>query len=341
MFPVERPQQRALILCAIIFSILPTIAVGLRLLARRMSNRKVDASDYMIIAACITVVAYQGLNISCILAAGGGYHVAELGTRFGLQAGPRMFIQMILAQQIIWAVSLGLSKLSILTLYSKVFSVDYFVIASRVTAVVIILWMLVVILGSILICQPVAFNWDQSLNGHCGNAVALWLSHGVLNIVTDLVVLLLPMPYMYSLEMALYKKLVLMVTFSLGLLVVIISAIRLYSLVHVDMADVTYTVPMPIMWSALEPCLAITLACVPLLRPLLGGRYSPTGTAKFGPPTKKVKSRTVTQKGSRQFNRLQDEPSITQLAEDDMDNIEVELGTVAPKNNVKVKEQEI
>lgn len=47
---------------------------------------------------------------------------------------------MLLGQQIIWATSLTLSKLSILTLYSKVFSVDYFIIASRVTGVVIILW---------------------------------------------------------------------------------------------------------------------------------------------------------------------------------------------------------
>lgn len=48
--------------------------------------------------------------------------------------------QMMLAQQIIWAVSLGLSKLSILTLYVKVFSVDYFIIAARATAVIIVLW---------------------------------------------------------------------------------------------------------------------------------------------------------------------------------------------------------
>lgn len=129
---------------------------------------------------------------------------------------------------------------------------------------------------------------------------------------------------------------------------VIISAIRLYSLVHVDMTDVTYTVLMPILWSALEPCLAITLACVPLLRPLLGGRYSPTGTAKFGPPTKKkltqtvtrTVTRTVTQKGSRQFDRLQDEPSNTQLAGENMDDIEVELGIISAKNKFSVKEQE-
>lgn len=47
---------------------------------------------------------------------------------------------MLLAQQVFWAMSLGLSKLSILTLYSKVFSVDHFILLSLVTGVVIILW---------------------------------------------------------------------------------------------------------------------------------------------------------------------------------------------------------
>ncbi|KUI53671.1 hypothetical protein VP1G_01089 [Cytospora mali] len=284
--------------------------------------------------------------MASVLAAGGGYHVTELVTRFGVKSGPKLFIQLMLAQQVVWATSLAFTKISILTLYSRVFSVSYFVVASRVTAVIIVLWMLVVILGSFLICQPVAYNWDQSINGHCGSSVTLWLSHGVLNIVTDLIVLTLPMPYIYSLEMALYKKLVLMVTFSLGLLVVIISAIRLYSLVHVDMTDVTYTVLMPILWSALEPCLAIPLACVPLLRPLLGRRYSPTGTAKFGPPT--MKTRTVAQKRKRNFDRLEDETSITQLAGssrrhstgDENGDTEVELGTLSAKDVFKVKEQE-
>ncbi|KAK7721101.1 hypothetical protein SLS64_001396 [Diaporthe eres] len=122
------------------------------------------------------------------------------------------------------------------------------------------------------------------------------------------------MPYIYSLELALYKKLVLMATFGLGLFVAIISAIRLYSILHVDLSDVTYTILMPIMWSALEPCLAITLACIPLLRPLLGGRYTPTGTAKLGPPT--MKSRAVTQKRSRRFKILEDEVCITGQADD-------------------------
>lgn len=45
-----------------------------------------------------------------------------------------------------------------------------------------------------------------------------------------------------------------------------------------DYADLTYLAVIPSIYSVLEPTLAITLACVPLLRPLLGGQYSIKGT---------------------------------------------------------------
>ena len=53
------------------------------------------------------------------------------------------------------------------------------------------------------------------------------------------------------------------------------------------------------MFSALEPCLLITAACVPLLRPLLGYRYSPNGTARFH-----GMSSSKTQKDGEGFEKL-------------------------------------
>lgn len=89
----------------------------------------------------------------------------------------------------------------------------------------------------------------------------------------------------------------------------IISIIRVVTLTTVDFTDVTYTIPHTVLFSALEPCLAITLACVPVLRPIFGGRYSTTGTAKFGPPTRK----TLTQKSSRRFRQFNENGSEAQL----------------------------
>lgn len=62
----------------------------------------------------------------------------------------------------------------------------------------------------------------------------------------------------------------------------VISAVRLWALMNFQPLDATYsTVPIALL-SQLEPSLLITLGCIPLLRPLLGGRYSQNGTANFG-----------------------------------------------------------
>ena len=81
------------------------------------------------------------------------------------------------------------------------------------------MWALATVLMGFLMCKPFAFNWDQTIpDGQCGNQVLSYQVTGALNLLTDLIVLLLPMPYLYGLNLALYKKVVLMVTFAVGLL---------------------------------------------------------------------------------------------------------------------------
>ena len=57
---------------------------------------------------------------------------------------------------------------------------------------------------------------------------------------------------------------------------------RIDSIKEVNYADLTFNVPKALILSSLEPSLGVTLACIPLLRPLLGrSRYSETGTARY------------------------------------------------------------
>lgn len=60
--------------------------------------------------------------------------------------------------------------------------------------------------------------WTPVPQGHCGDQVTSYTVTGSINIVTDLLVLCLPLPYLLRLNMALYKKLVLTATFTVGLL---------------------------------------------------------------------------------------------------------------------------
>lgn len=59
----------------------------------------------------------------------------------------------------------------------------------------------------------------------------------------------------------------------------VISALRISVLSTMDFTDITYTIPLANIFSGLEPCLAIVLASVPMMRPLLGqSAYSQNAT---------------------------------------------------------------
>lgn len=47
--------------------------------------------------------------------------------------------------QVFWSISLGLAKGSILVLYAKVFSVPSFVRASKITAMLVLLWLVMLL----------------------------------------------------------------------------------------------------------------------------------------------------------------------------------------------------
>lgn len=103
-------------------------------------------------------------------------------------------------------------------MYCRVFTVQAFVWTAQVTGAVIIMWALATILMGFFLCQPFEYNWNQNIKGHCGNQLLSYRITGSLNLITDVIVLLLPMPYLYSLNLAFYKKLVLIGTFAVGLL---------------------------------------------------------------------------------------------------------------------------
>lgn len=312
VFPIERESQKAIIAGAVIFSLLPTAAVVLRMVARsRIKDRRLDLSDWLILVACVVAVAYQALAVACAVVGGMGYHTTEVLA----MGGPDSFtllMKLVTVVVIFWSLSLGLTKLSILALYAKIFSVPSFVLISQACAVFVVIWAGVLFIGAFTICSPVEYNWDKfSVVGTCGDVRMLWAVTGGLNIFTDLVVMLLPMPYIYGLSLQLYKKIGLMVTFGIGLAVCIVSAVRLAEIIKIDMNDFPYSGGIALMFSALEPCLLVTAACIPLLRPLVSRNNSSNKDNSYATGNTKDKSGPSSAPWTGGFSELPDDDGST------------------------------
>jgi hypothetical protein len=79
-------------------------------------------------------------------------------------------------------------------------------------------WAFRIIIEAFLLCRPFAANWDITIPGHCGNRNAAFVAAGALNMFTDILVLVLPIPYIWGLRLATSRKIGLTGIFSLGLL---------------------------------------------------------------------------------------------------------------------------
>ncbi|GKT91147.1 integral membrane protein [Colletotrichum tofieldiae] len=303
IFPLERQIQVSVVAVSIVFIIVPTIMVAMRLIARRIAHRAMDGSDWCIIAACnnargicdqaqytdaiasaqVFSNALQAVSIVSVMQCGVGFHNAEIIPSTALGRSSNFSRLVLVAQQILWAISLSLCKIAILLLYSKIFTTRMMILAARTLAGFTMMWTVVTVLIAFFICRPLSDNWLLDLkNRNCGNQPAADGTMGVLNMITDIAVLVMPISHLWKLRLEMYKKIALIVTFSLGVFTCIVSALRLYYLANLEYYDVTFNIPNALIFSALEPGVGITLACIPFLRPLLGrSQYSPKGTANY------------------------------------------------------------
>lgn len=66
-------------------------------------------------------------------------------------------------------------------------------------------------------CRPVSYNWDKTVpSGHCTNEQLAFLLAGIMNFLIDVLVVVLPIPMLWRLQMPLSVKLGLLGMFGLG-----------------------------------------------------------------------------------------------------------------------------
>jgi len=123
-------------------------------------------------------------------------------------------------------------KGSVLLFYWRIFPTRNFKVAVYVVGTFIICWFLSTILVSIFGCIPVKAAWDLTvLNKRCVNSDQFFIGNAVLNILGDLILLCMPMPIVWTLQLAQPKKMALTAVFLLGSFALASSIVRTIYLV--------------------------------------------------------------------------------------------------------------
>ncbi|KAI4752845.1 hypothetical protein E4T45_14657, partial [Aureobasidium sp. EXF-8846] len=123
-------------------------------------------------------------------------------------------------------------------------------------------------------CIPIRANWhfDEQKNAkmisiQVWKGLALWNS--VLNMLTDSILALWPMPIVLRMKVSTFKKIFLVVALSLGWLAVVCGAVKTWAMWNYFTAVDKYYEDKYFFWSFMEISVGTIAASVPLLQPLV------------------------------------------------------------------------
>jgi hypothetical protein len=116
---------------------------------------------------------------------------------------------------------IAIIKFSILFLYYRVFPTRFMQRATFVLGGIVMAWWLAVVLVSIFQCDPVDKVWKPFMQrGHCINKNPYFLGNAIPNIITDVMILFLPVHQLWGLQIKLPQKIAVLGIFMLGSLLV-------------------------------------------------------------------------------------------------------------------------
>ncbi|KAF2245009.1 hypothetical protein BU26DRAFT_409406, partial [Trematosphaeria pertusa] len=241
--------------------------VLLRLFVRACIVRKLFADDALILLAAAFTVALASV---CIAGTNHG-----LGTHVWLLPVATVFdtvkscIQYLYICQVLYACAIASTKIAIIASYLRFIQDKSFRLAMYGTSVVIVgLWFTGVFV-TIFQCRPVAAAWDFTIPGRkCIDYVDYLYASSAINVATDLILCVLPWPYLWRLHMPMKQRVILCLLFGGGAGACIASIVRIAYLHTLRSTDVTYQCVPCLNLSVIECTLGIICVSIPSLRPL-------------------------------------------------------------------------
>lgn len=107
-------------------------------------------------------------------------------------------------------------KISVLALYGRIFPLRWFKISIWTIGTIIVLYTIPQILTVILQCVPIRAKWTPGLDATCINFTAQLITYGVINVISDFLLLGLPLPALWSLQVSSSRRWALIFMFAVG-----------------------------------------------------------------------------------------------------------------------------
>ncbi|KAF2685508.1 hypothetical protein K458DRAFT_13206 [Lentithecium fluviatile CBS 122367] len=192
-----------------------TAFVGLRYWARYLTQTPFGAEDVFIPFAWLSEMGLCTVAIAMVKYTGTGRHTIKV-----LDEDPAKFtnyLKGVTANEFLHPAAVAFPKICVVLLFLRVFTNKYERMAAwGLIGVIFAAWLSFTV-ATMFQCVPFAFNWDKNIQGAtCFNFRAFATSSSVPNIVTDVVVLFLPIRTVVDLKISIGRRVGLMLIFLTG-----------------------------------------------------------------------------------------------------------------------------
>ncbi|KAH7070504.1 hypothetical protein BKA63DRAFT_555616 [Paraphoma chrysanthemicola] len=266
MKPQDRSQDYVITICVLL-----VFSVGLyvlRLVVRRPFTPAFGLDDGIITVGVASLIALSAVGIQMALHTGFGRDFWSLTTK-----QVRDMMLYLWLSELGFVMVLTCSKLTVLSLYLRIFPQTSMRYAVYAVMTICILQGIAFEIVVVVQCLPVAHYWHQFEapgQGRCLNANAfVWAVAGV-HIVLDMIIVALPIPLITRLRLSTRKKLQVLGMFCVGIFVTIVGMVRLKSLVvFARNSNPSYELSDSAGWAMIEAHVGVVCACMPTARQYL------------------------------------------------------------------------
>ncbi|KAI1747284.1 hypothetical protein F4782DRAFT_521660 [Xylaria castorea] len=284
------------IAAAIGLTILDITFVTLRFVARKKQRQTLKVDDWIVVPATLFTL---GISICMV------YGVSQKAVAYPYEIPPEdegngLLVttrQISLAGQIQWSyylilpLALGCTKMSFLFFYRRVFAIDrtgatnIFLVGM---IILIIMWATAFFLTSLFQCKlDFSAAWTSPIAEleHCISQVKIALALTIADFITDIIILVIPIPLIWQLNLKLTKKIAVTAVFLLGAVTVAVSLLRLVMTARLLVfgfdpdTDAILLITSIQYWGLVESGVAVFAACLPTLWILMKGwSWGPVAT---------------------------------------------------------------
>ena len=113
---------------------------------------------------------------------------------------------------------MGFAKVSTLILYARIFPLQNLNWILWILALIFVANSVIPILITILQCSPVKGAWDPFVQAKCINIMTIFMALNIVNVVTDVILVAMPLPHLWRLQMPRSTRIELVGIFSVGIL---------------------------------------------------------------------------------------------------------------------------